>query len=504
MRKGKQEKEIAWFNDDFGGFFVFDDVVEALTVYKKFYGNFANLTGEEFVIPVQGEFSPFDEDDEDEDLDMDNSASARAATAIARFEEFDDLSMSEETMELEISKLENAMSSDMEAEGAIATAVSPQVQVDWPEHLGGMRLGNIVTRIRDGSLEVKHLPERKVQLDAIDFDWGDPKYFIDVPFEKAMCAMYAYFLVRGDMFVPPDFKMPDEDPWPKALAGYEIGQAVKRLRELQNFLEAYHSEKVGLLRMIDFVWFPTLALPLDPTQGEMTPELLKLSALGHPDYAKWSWDIPMGLHDKIIADGPYFETDDPKLWWRKWHDWDHVKDLYYSKGRRDQAYILRGMGYPTMADEHEAKYGPGLFTQIEETLVFLSSKKKFTEEEKEEAVEKLKYYREEMSGCMDLDTEEVDNLIDTFDEYLFEFLGVGDEVGKESDEKMEHRAADELLAAAAAKTNYEVEEVEVEAEYESHNGETEVTEDYEYEYYEEEEVNVEEELGLDSPTESKS
>ena len=45
----------------------------------------------------------------------------------------------------------------------------------WPEHLAGMKLGTIVSRIRDGSLEVKHLPERKQQLDAIDFDWGDSK-----------------------------------------------------------------------------------------------------------------------------------------------------------------------------------------------------------------------------------------------------------------------------------------------------------------------------------------
>ena len=49
-----------------------------------------------------------------------------------------------------------------------------------------MKLGSIVESIRDGSLEVKHLPERKEQLDAIDFDWGDEKKFLDVPFDKAI------------------------------------------------------------------------------------------------------------------------------------------------------------------------------------------------------------------------------------------------------------------------------------------------------------------------------
>ena len=37
--KGKQTKDIPWFNDDFGEDFVFEDVVEALTVYKAMYGN---------------------------------------------------------------------------------------------------------------------------------------------------------------------------------------------------------------------------------------------------------------------------------------------------------------------------------------------------------------------------------------------------------------------------------------------------------------------------------
>jgi hypothetical protein len=44
--------------------------------------------------------------------------------------------------------------------------------------------------------------------------------------------MYVYYLIRGDMFVYEDFLlMPDEDPCPEVLAGYELGKAVRRLRE---------------------------------------------------------------------------------------------------------------------------------------------------------------------------------------------------------------------------------------------------------------------------------
>jgi hypothetical protein len=237
MTKAKRDKDIPWFNDDFGGEFVFEDVVEALTLYQSFYGDFSNLTNEEFVIPVLGEpMSSFDDDDDDSSM-FDSDASSRAAAAIARFEERADVG--DDLIEAESARLGD----EVETETAIAVR-RLEVEADWPEHLEGMRIGNIVKRIRDGSLEVKHLSERKANLDAIDFDWGDPKYFIDIPFEKAMCAMYAYYLVRGDMFVREDFVMPDEDPWPQVFAGYELGLAVKRIRELQNFLEAYHSQKV--------------------------------------------------------------------------------------------------------------------------------------------------------------------------------------------------------------------------------------------------------------------
>merc|ERR1740129_575421 len=60
-----------------------------------------------------------------------------------------------------------------------ATAVSPldiisqekKSRQSWPEYLSGMKLGLITRRIREGDLEVKHIPERKEKLDAISFDW---------------------------------------------------------------------------------------------------------------------------------------------------------------------------------------------------------------------------------------------------------------------------------------------------------------------------------------------
>jgi hypothetical protein len=415
--KGKRDKNIPWFNDDFGDDFVFEDVVEALISYKTIYGDFSSLVDSDFVVPTRKEYTGFLDDDNMNMLDID--ASSRAAAAIANYEEKGQSDRDKNFVAAEIKRLQQAIDQPDESEREFRATLTMEESTDqWPEHLAGMELGNIVKRIRDGSLEVKHIPERKAQLDAIGFDWGDPKFFIDVPFEKSMCAMYAYYLVRGDMFVHEDFIMPDEDPWPHALAGYELGKAVKRIRELQNFFEAYHPEKVGLLRMIDFVWFAdTVALPLDPNEKEMTPETLLLSAMGHPDYAKMI-DIPMGLTDKIIADGPFADVDDdPKLWWRKWHNWDYVKDYWYEQGRRDNAYVLRKMGYAKMAEEHEAKYGPGLFAQLDETLqqLYNTNLDKRSIDEKRNLLEKLNYFRQEMLGCTDIPVDDRNKVISNLD-----------------------------------------------------------------------------------------
>jgi Helicase associated domain len=417
--KGKREKNIPWFNDDFGGDFVFEDVVEALTIFKSLYGDFSSLKDSDFIVPASKEITGFLDMDNLETFDID--ASSRAAAAIANYKEQGQLDRSADLVAAEINRLQLEEDQSFGDKGRNSAMEAEFYADKWPEHLAGMALGRIVGRIRDGSLEVKHLPERKAQLDAMEFDWGDPKYFIDVPFEKAMCAMYAYYLVRGDLFVAEDFVMPDEDPWPQALAGYEIGKAVKRLRELQNFLEAYHNDKIGLLRMIDFVWFAdTMALPLDSNEKEMDAETLLLSAMGHPDYAKMI-DIPMGLPDKIVADGPFFETeDDPKLWWRKWHNWEYVKDYWYQQGRRDNAYVLRAMGYPRMADEHEAKYGPGLFSEIDKVMADLEngSLNHMNPDEKKEMLEKLNFFRQEMLGCTDILPQDRDRLLSEFDSHM--------------------------------------------------------------------------------------
>lgn len=342
--KGKIQKKIPWFNDDFGDDFVFEDVVEALTFYKDSNGSFDGLDAD-FVVPESLGGGSFDVD-----------ASAEAATAIARADH--NGVDRDELIAAEIERIEMEMMSDALSSDDDDNEVSKN---KWPEHLAGMRLGAIVERIRDGSLEVKHLPQRKEQLDAIGFDWGDPMKFVDVPFDKAMCAMYAYFLIRGDLFVYEDFVMPDEAPWPKALAGYELGQAVLRIRQLQNFFEAYHPHKVKMLRMVEFMWFPELALPLDPDQGEESYEDMFVGGMGHPFYQMNEPSV--SVIEKLQEKGPWGPEENPS----SWYNYDFVREFWEegdvtdSRNKRiypfDPAEWLRANDFPQLAEEHESQYG---------------------------------------------------------------------------------------------------------------------------------------------------
>ncbi|GKY91220.1 hypothetical protein MPSEU_000094600 [Mayamaea pseudoterrestris] len=400
--KGKQEKYIPWFNDDFGDDYVFEDVVEALTIYKRLYGGFRNLT-EDFVIPKIKEITGFLDDDDEGYDQFDVEASANAAVAMSKIEDrrFD----FDGSQDFDIDTMRRMQEEAIEQSATVVVAPATDLDAsEWPEHLAGWTLGTVVARIKDGSLEVKHLSARKEQLDAIGFDWGDPERFIDVPFDKAMCAFYAYYLIRGDLLVTEDFIMPDEEPWPEALAGYGIGAAVKRMRELQEILEAYHPDKVSMLRMVDFLWFPQ-------ETPKMDDETHMLYYYGHPDYA-WIRYMPEDIYEQIHTDGPFFDVKDKKDRWREWHNWTYVADYWYQQGRRDNAYVLRKTGYPRMADEHEALYGPGMLTQLNATLQAMDMQ--YTDmslEDKEALLHKLVYYRGEMEGCTDVHPQEQETII---------------------------------------------------------------------------------------------
>lgn len=385
--KGARNKYVPWRNDDFGSDWVFSDVVEALVLYKSLYGNFDGIEEEEFVVPAPVEeslqLSPFE----------------LAALNGDVSDDMDDLDMPW---------------GEDEDDESLESKFSVTASNDWPEHLAGMRLGQIVTRMRDGGLEVKHLPDRKAQLDEIGFDWGDPRQFIDVPFEKVMCALYAFYMIRGDTNVMADFIMPDEHPWPTVFSGFELGKAVVRLRQLQNSLEAYHPVKVSLLRMVDFQFFPELALPLDPDADDVDVEQMYVDTFGHPLYQISA--VPLALPERMIANGPDGTTG--KL--GSWYNYEYVREYYERPGSFiGVADYMRDSGFHRLADEHEQKYGESHYRQ----LVLLEEKlerQQIKEEDWNAAIERIQLEieeeYEEWAGDED-DLDELSKIINLYGEH---------------------------------------------------------------------------------------
>ena len=399
--KGARYKYVPWKNDDFGSGFVFEDVVEALVLYKELYGNFDSIEDDEFVVPEPVEES-------------------------LRLSPFELAAMNDDSDEFD------GMNEDDESNLLVRTPGG--MPDDWPEHLAGMKLGQIVSRIRKGGLEVKHLPERRAQLDEIGFDWGDPKRFIDVPFEKVMCALYAYFMIRGDTFVKNEFIMPDEQPWPTVLAGFELGKAVTRLRQLQNFLEAYHPVKMSLLRMFDFTFFPEIALPLDPDADEMNMEHLYVETFGHPLYHIST--VPLGLPERMLADGP----NGPPEKLSSWYNYEYVREFHERPGAlTDVADWMRDIGFYQLAEEHEQKYGQSHYRQLyllKEKLDRKEISQEVWDQEidriKDEVMEEFENWRQaDKNNQQFLGDGEFDYSINE-DEYYYQTLGLASNNSQES------------------------------------------------------------------------
>lgn len=413
VQKGKIHKDIPWYIDDFGGDFVFEDVVEALGVYKEIYGTAAvseedgGQDGEgeglldvdlDFVVPDPAEALFGEAGEGGQGLRVPEDGSAPGEAGAGAGGGGDGLIAAEiERLELEMAQAQAQAGTGGQPAAAVAGAASPELSdaaaaiaataappqprrsaviASWPEHLAGMRLGGIVRRIRDGSLEVKHSTSRRRALDALGFEWGDPKLFIDVPFEKTMCALLAYFQIRGDTMVYEDYVVPDEVPWPEILGGYELGEAVLRIRQLQNFFEAYHPDKVALLSMVDFYWFPEFALPLDPFSFGETAEDEFVAAVGVPFY--WLGEqenYPAGITERLLADGPSEYPDDTA----QWYNYDLVRDFWEGDsgagsevirmfdetfGFHLPSYVLRRFGLPKLAKFQEAKFASGELGEI--------------------------------------------------------------------------------------------------------------------------------------------
>lgn len=373
---------------------------------------------------------------------------------------------------------------------------SGSASAKWPEHLAGMKLGSITRRIRDGSLEVKHLPDRKKQLDSFGFDWGDERKFLDIPFEKTMCALFAYFLIRGDLFVYEDFVMPEGKPWPIALAGFELGKAVKRIRELQNFFEAYHPEKLQLLRRVEFVWFPELALPLNPDEGPDSWEDVFVEGVGHPFYQINEPSVE--TIERLTAAGPNGDEDKTS----SYYDYNEVRDFWERGDVTDvgkeslrpgwkPAEWLWFNGFTQLSAEHEERYGMSAGLEMMR-LIEAFNKGDITEKEFDERATSAIFLWEEEQLKEEAMSAGIEVFPDDTMETLIERIKNDPECQAiENDPEYKKMIEDELDAEDARYAMMEKIRME-EAQEELQEEDEESNEDYDYDddydEYEEEEI----------------
>uniref|UniRef100_A0A7S2JR57 Helicase-associated domain-containing protein n=1 Tax=Leptocylindrus danicus TaxID=163516 RepID=A0A7S2JR57_9STRA len=227
QRDDNPRENIDWQFDDYDGYSL-DDILEALKHYHGIHNNFD--IEPLYVVPT-----------------FDAESAAAAAAALAAMEEDNDEGAA--LLGLDVDD-EDALMGDLRSQSGSGE--------EWPALLQGMRLGNIVSRMRSGDVEVRHVPERKAMFDEIGFDWGDDELFIGAPFEKFLCGLWVYYQIRGDACVDLEFRIPDEEPWPEALAHFPLGHAMNFVRHKKDIFWSDYRAKWRSLYRFDFLWLPAV------------------------------------------------------------------------------------------------------------------------------------------------------------------------------------------------------------------------------------------------------
>jgi len=266
-----------WEFDEFNGFEL-EDVVEALTVYREARGDFdvprnyvcnevevedstsiaEGLGLDDVAAEGSADAAPssddsevvkslmdaiegieglegLGEDDEDEDEDEEIDGGGLGEEAVGE-DDTDDI----------VSSLFADIVAEEEQE---ATA-----KIEFDPKFNGMKLGEMVWRLRIGDVGAKHDPEEKAMLDKIGFHWGDTSKFIRAPFARTLCGLYAYKKIRGDLCVELGFRIPPYDPWPSVLGDYELGKYVNQLRGQKDLLQKEYPLKMQMLNQLNFLW----------------------------------------------------------------------------------------------------------------------------------------------------------------------------------------------------------------------------------------------------------
>ncbi len=118
-----------------------------------------------------------------------------------------------------------ALGANKARHGDLLVPQSFVVPAEWGEDIGGLKLGNTVSAIRNSGTYAEHRPE----LEAMGFDYerqeiGD--------WARMRAALGAYKVRHGDLLVPRSFVVPAE--WGAGIAGLKLGSTVNNIRNSGN------------------------------------------------------------------------------------------------------------------------------------------------------------------------------------------------------------------------------------------------------------------------------
>ena len=98
----------------------------------------------------------------------------------------------------------------------------------WPEEAWGVKLGNIISRIRTKTHSAYVCAERMRQLKAMGFVFDDYAR----RWEETKSALRCFHEMHGHLDVPQRFVVPCEDPWPEDLWKKKLGKTVSHIRSV--------------------------------------------------------------------------------------------------------------------------------------------------------------------------------------------------------------------------------------------------------------------------------
>merc|ERR1719215_652124 len=132
----------------------------------------------------------------------------------------------------------------------------PDKSEEWPQGTRGLKLGQVVNRIRQGKYASAVARDREI-LDKLGFIWKARTAVVENTIEtweeQIIPALEVYRKVKGDLLVPVRFIVPKNDAsWPKKTWGLRLGKVVNGLRHgrYQRSMNHYKNR----LDSLGFVW----------------------------------------------------------------------------------------------------------------------------------------------------------------------------------------------------------------------------------------------------------